>query len=319
MNYRQLGATGIQVSEIGFGAWGIGGSQNGDVAYGPADSNESLRALRRALELGITFYDTSDFYGYGHSEELIGQAFQEVRDQVVIATKVGLLDAAGTQDFSPDQIRRSINESLRRLRTDYIDLYQLHSPSLDTLADNTHLLPLLQSLQQEGKIRAYGISVRSPSDGLEAVTKYGFTCLQANFNMLDQRAEDNGLFQLSLAQNVGIIARTPLCFGFLTGKYSDSSTFHPLDHRLQWSSGQIKRWADAYNLFAPAIGKDQVQTQTQIALRFCLSYSAISTTIPGMLTRQHVEENVLASDFGPLLEGERQRFAEIYRSHTFIE
>ena len=167
MKYRRLGATGLKVSEIGFGAWGIGGDVNGSVAYGPTDDNDSRRALQRAFELGITFYDTADFYGFGHSEELIGQALRDVRAQVVIATKVGLLDATGRYDFTRRHIKHSIEGSLRRLGTDYVDLYQLHSPPIDSLDDG--VLATLQLLQAEGKIRAFGISVRSPDEGLVAI------------------------------------------------------------------------------------------------------------------------------------------------------
>src|SRR5256885_488352 len=114
MRYRALGSTGIRVSEIGFGAWGIGGNAAGAVAYGPTSDAESLRALRRGFDAGITFFDTADFYGFGHSEEVLGAAFADVRAQVVIATKVGMLDAQGTQDFSPAHVRRALEQSLRR-------------------------------------------------------------------------------------------------------------------------------------------------------------------------------------------------------------
>ena len=318
MKYRRLGSTGIQVSEIGFGTWGIGGSVNGDVAYGPTDTRESKRALRRAFDMGVTFYDTSDFYGFGHSESLIGQELHDVREQIVIATKVGLLDANGSLDFSPQHIRSSLGKSLCRLRTDYIDLYQLHSPAIDLLERDDRVLSLLQSFQEQGKIRAYGISVRSPDDGLIAVSEYGFKALQVNFNMIDQRAAENGLLALCEKRDVGIIARTPLCFGFLTGQYSDSAKFHSLDHRRRWPREQINRWVEAFRLFADALVNSETQTQAQIALRFCLSYPSISTVIPGMRTRQHVEENVLASELGPLLKSEQMTCEEICKNNTFF-
>lgn len=318
MKYRPLGTTGLQVSEIGFGSWGIGGNVNGAIAYGPTDDHESKLALRRAFELGVTFYDTSDFYGFGHSEYLIGQVLREVRSQIIIATKVGLIDASGAQDFSPQHIRKSAEASLRRLQTDYIDLYQLHSPLIDVLQQDDRILSTLQSLQSEGKIRAFGISVRSPHDGLVAVTKFGFKSIQVNFNLLDQRALENGLFTLCEEHGVGIIARTPLCFGFLTGQCLQANRFDPRDHRSRWPREQVERWAEACWLFSSALIKREMQTNAQIALRFCLSQQGVSTVIPGMLTREHVEENVLASQLGPMTETELSNIAKIYHDNIFF-
>jgi aryl-alcohol dehydrogenase-like predicted oxidoreductase len=318
MKYRKLGTTGLEVSEIGFGAWGIGGSVNGDIAYGPTDDRESKLTIRRAFEMGVTFYDTSDFYGFGRSEQLIGKALKDFREQIIIATKVGLLSADGEQDFSAKHIRSALEKSLIRLKTDYIDLYQLHSPPIDMFEKDDRILLLLDSLKKEGKIRAFGISVRSPDDGLIAIKKYGFKVLQVNFNMTDQRAIDNGLFALCEKQGVGIINRTPLCFGFLTGKYSGSEDFHSFDHRAKWAPEQIKQWAGAYKLFSDVPKKNEKQSQAQIALRYCLSYPCISTVIPGMLTRQHVEENILASEFGPVSRERRLMFEAICRNNTFF-
>jgi aryl-alcohol dehydrogenase-like predicted oxidoreductase len=318
VRYRKLGATSLTVSEVGFGAWGIGGSVNGDVAYGPTDSAESIKALRTAAELGVTFFDTSDFYGYGHSEELIGQALGDLREDVVIATKVGMLDAEGGQDFSRDHIIRSLDASLQRLQTDYVDLYLLHSPDIEELSRWPELLSSLESLQEQGKIREYGISTRSPEDGLAAVRDHGIGVLQVNFSMIDQRAIDCGLFDLCLEKNIGIIGRTPLCFGFLTGEYSDSKKFHSLDHRSKWSPEQIKRWAEAYQLFTENLTGADRYSNAQIAIRYCLSYPVISTVIPGMLVEGHVRDNVAASDQGTLEEKERANIEDIYRRHTFF-
>lgn len=318
MKYRRLGITGLEVSEIGFGAWGISGNVNDTIAYGPTDDAESKLSLKRAFELGITFYDTADFYGFGHSEDLIGQVLKEVRSQVIIATKVGLLDAKGTQDFSPRHIKQSVEASLKRLRTDYIDLYQLHNPSLDILDQNDAILSVLQSLQTAGKVRAFGISVRSPDDGLLAVTKFGFRCIQVNFNLVDQRALENGLFTLCEKQSVGVIIRTPLCFGFLTGQYLGDNRFDRFDHRSRWSPEQIRRWAEAPELFSVALAKHKKQTRAQIALRFCLSYQGVSTVIPGMMNREQVEDNVVASQLGPLDKIELLEITQIYQRSKFF-
>ena len=317
MQYRTLGATGIRVSEIGFGAWGIGGDANGSVAYGPTRDDESRLALRRAFDAGVTFFDTSDLYGLGHSEELVGTALEDVRDRVVIATKVGMLDAQGNQDFSPDHIRRALERSLSRLRTDYVDLYQLHSPSIAQLERDDRILACMADLRREGKVRALGISVRSPDEGLAAVERLGAECLQVNFNLLDQRAVDNGLFDLCEARGVGVIVRTPLCFGFLTGRYAADDTFAETDHRKRWDAVQREKWAGAHPLFESVLSRAAVQSPAQMALRFCLSFP-VSTAIPGMLTAAHVTENVGASDLGPLTESERTAIRAVYRDHEFF-
>jgi len=318
MKYRRLGATGLQVSEIGFGAWGIGGVANGAIGYGPTDDEESKRALRRAYDLGVNFYDTSGLYGYGHSEHLIGEVLKDVRDKVIITTKVGFLDAAGSQDFSPKHISQSLEASLKRLQTDYVDLYQLHSPSIDAVGQDDGILSALRSLEQKGSVRAIGISVRSPDDGLIAINRFGFSCIQINFNLVDQRALSDGLFDLCGQRNVGVIVRTPLCFGLLTGRYSSVSKFGPGDHRNSWSSAQMARWANAGPLFAAALTEKEGQNPAQLALRFCLSYPTVSTVIPGMLTKEEVEENVLASQMGPFSEQELRKLEQIYQEKTFF-
>ena len=214
MKYRVFGNTALKVSEIGFGAWGIGG---GDYAYGKTDDKESVAALEYAFDNGINFYDTSDCYGQGHSEHLIGKTFRSRRDDVIIATKFGfyLQNKKYVQDFSVKNLTESIHNSLKRLQTDYIDLYQLHSPEISILG-NSDLLSELKKLQQQGKVRFIGVSLCSPREALVAIKSYGFKSVQVNFNLIDQRAFDDGLFDLAVDDKVGVICRTPLCFGFLT-------------------------------------------------------------------------------------------------------
>ena len=318
MEYRLLGATGLKVSEIGFGAWGIGGNNNGAMAYGSTDDRESKRALRRAFELGVTFYDTADFYGFGHSEKLIGEALADVRSQAVIASKVGLLDANGNHDFSAEHIRRSIEGSLRRLRTDYIDLYQLHSPPINVLGYNDEWFSVLHSLKTGGMVRALGISVRTPDDALVAIKKFSFNCIQVNFNLVDQRALEIGLFSECEKANVGLIVRTPLCFGFLTGGYSPDTQFDVSDHRMRWSAAQRKRWSEAHELFEKSGVALGDQTPAHFALRFCLSYSVVSTVIPGMLNVEQVEENISASGLKALSDFQLRKIETIYQQNEFF-
>lgn len=318
MRYRQLGDTGIEVSEIGFGGWGIGGVVDDARAYGSTDDEVSRLALRKAFDLGINFYDTAPVYGYGHSEELIGTTLKDVRQDIVISSKVGYLNFKGEQDFSPDHIRKSLEASLRRLQTNYLDILQLHDPPIRLLQQDDRVITTLNSLIQEGKIRVAGISTRSPIEDLIAVEQLGFKSIQVNFSLVDQRAMESGFFAKCEERGVGVIVRTPLCFGFLTGEYCDGNNFEVGDHRGKWSKEQIEQWANAYELFARGLDEKEKQTHAQIALRFCLSYTPVSTAIPGMLTSQHVEENAKSSRLGPFPAAILEHFNKIYQEHQFF-
>lgn len=209
MRYRKLGCTDLTVSEIGFGGWGIGGRTAGQTSYGATDDATSRQALVRAFDLGITFYDTAPAYGDGHSEELIGAAFRGSRGGVVLATKIGVEHFGREPDLSPSGLRRSLEGSLRRLACDYVDLLQIHDLGLPTLRRNPAVLETLNALQAEGKIRALGISAKSPDEALAAVQEFGLQVVQINFNMMDPRAIQNGLLSLAAERGIGVIARTP--------------------------------------------------------------------------------------------------------------
>jgi aryl-alcohol dehydrogenase-like predicted oxidoreductase len=316
MKYRELGKTGIKVSEIGFGTWGLGGN-----SYGPVDDAVSAAALRAAVELGVTFFDTADLYGDGHSEEVLGRALRDMRGAVVIATKVGTLPHTGfhmPQDFSPGHIVEGVEGSLRRLGTDYVDLLQLHSPPLSVLEGEGRAVKTLESLVRAGKVRAYGISTRSPADAKRAVETQAFPVVQVNFNLIDQRAAECGLFAAARERGVGIICRTPLCFGYLGGKLTGNEAFAGIDHRANWPAGQLKRWAEAPDLFS-FLNDGKERTAAQLALRFCLDHPEISTVIPGMMNPEEVLENLEATDMSPLDGEEMARIRMIYEGHEFYD
>ena len=318
MRYRTLGATGLTVSEIGFGAWGIGGPSPGATSYGPTDDAVSLRTLDRAFDKGVTFYDTSNAYGNGHSEALLGQAFKPRRDKVVLATKAGFPRFDQAQDFSPDALRASLEGSLRRLQTDHVDLFQLHSPAIELLRDNPAVLDTMRALVAEGKARAYGLSVRAPDDGLVAIRELKIPVVQVNLNLLDQRAVLNGLLDLAQETGTALIARTPLSFGMLTGRVDTNQTFDPQDHRSRWSRDQIGRWIDGSRRFVAAVAAAAQATAPQIALRYCLSHPAVAATIPGMMRPEEVDENAGASDLGPLGADALAEIARIYAGSDFF-
>lgn len=317
MQLRPLGRTGIRVSEIGFGGWGIGGVNDGATSYGPVDDAESERALRRAFDHGINIYDTADLYGHGHSETVLGRAFRHDRDRVVFASKVGFLDTIN-QDFSAAHIRRSIDGSLKRLQTDYLDIYQLHNPPLAAMVADDEALVEMSRLRRDGKVREFGISVASPADGLKAIDGLGAAVIQVNFNMIDQRAIDSGLLRLCVERKVGVIIRTPLCYGFLTGKYADTDTFGGGDHRGGWSTEQRRVWAAAPEIFETVRARKPAQTRAHLALRYILSYPEVSTVIPGMLTPTQVDENAAASAMGPLDANDRATIEHLYQGRRFF-
>jgi aryl-alcohol dehydrogenase-like predicted oxidoreductase len=317
MNHRPLGDTGLRVSEIGFGTWGLGGDHGGAVAYGPANDETSRAALLAACDQGVNFFDTADLYGFGHSEELLGETFSGCRDKVVIASKGGFVDAA-KQDFSPAHLRRALENSLRRLRSDYVDLYQLHSPAINVLREQPEILTLLAELRASGKIRAWGFSARAPEEARLAILEFGAPCVQVNFNLTDQRALTCGLLDLCRERRVGVIVRTPLCFGFLTGKYKADNSFAASDHRSRWSPEQLQRWQQANDIFQFLFEANPSDTPAQIALRFCLSFPAVSTLVPGMLTVDHVRENTASSNLGPLSAEQFHRAAQAGATHEFF-
>ncbi len=210
MNYRPLGDTGLRVSEVGFGTWGLGGDSGGSISYGPTSDDTSRAALRSARELGVNFFDTADFYGFGHAEELLGEEFSGRRDDVVIASKGGFVDAR-TQDFSIDYLREALENSLRRLRTDHVDLYQLHSPAVTLLREHPEIIALMKEFQASGKIRAWGFSARSPGEARIAVEEFQAPCIQVNFNLTDQRAAQNGLFDLCRERRARVSSSARRC------------------------------------------------------------------------------------------------------------
>ena len=317
MKYRNLGKSGITISEIGFGAWGIGGQIPGKYSYGITDDLISLEALREALDCGINFYDTANIYGNGHSEELLGKAFYNVREQVVIATKCGLQNFESEPNFSQSAIVQSVDSSLRRLNSDYIDLLQLHDPH-PNFADNEVLIHTLVSLRSSGKIRAFGVSVKSPSDGLHFVSG-PWESIQCNLNMIDLRALESGLLTKSIECNIAIIARTPLAFGFLSGLLThENLTFPENDHRSRWSQTQLLKWATAPEVFSK-INVSETRSLSQLAIKFCTSLPGITSVIPGMLTASEVIENAAVSKIPDLTKDEINQIIDSSRAfESFI-
>lgn len=317
MNYRALGRTGLIVSEIGFGAWGIGGRTTGETSYGDTDDRTSLAALAAALECGITFFDTSGAYGNGHSEELIGRAVGPLRQQVVLATKAGYESWDRPPDFSADAITASVERSLVRFRTDYVDLLQLHNAPIEALQAD-ELQQAISRLIADGKIRAWGVSAKTPAEAIDALSLCRAPVVQANFNMMDVRALTSGLLDEAARQDAGFIARTPLCFGFLSGTIGRDTVYPPGDHRLGWSRAQLNNWIDGAQELLTAVSASPGKSAVESALRFCLSFPAVSSVIPGILTAAEAEENAKASSLARLAADAIEAVLAINRSREFF-
>ena len=319
MKRRVLGRTGLAVSPIGFGAWAIGGNRFGN-SYGPTDDAESHRAVRRAYDLGCNFFDTADVYGHGHSERMLAEALRGIRSDVIVATKVGgnfynrdvnpyllgrIEQALGrpladlppdaplpvTHDscFHPAYVRFAVEQSLRRLGTDYIDLLQLHNPTFDLISD-PETYRVLDDLKAEGKIRFYGVSVHPPEEGLAAVEVTRPDTVQIVYNLVRREAAERFL-PAARAANVGVIAREPLANGFLAGKYGPDSTWEQGDIRARMARPYVARLA-ALGARVAELAAEAGVTPARLALRFVLDNDAVSVVIVGMKTVSQVEENL---------------------------
>lgn len=301
------------VSEIGFGGWGIGGRTAGSTSYGDTDDARSLFALAAALDQGVTLFDTAPAYGDGHSESLIGRAFAGRRDQVVVATKAGQERFADPVDFSPAGLRRCLEGSLARLKFEWVDLLQLHSPPPAVLERLPEIVQTLEDFRREGKIRHFGVSVKAPSEALTVLDHCRPAALQLNLNMLDWRAVDCGALERAAALGVGVIARTPLCFGFLSGAVSHETRFPEGDHRAGWPKDRLVRWTEAAAAMLNEVETAADAPAVWTPLRFCLSFPAVSTVIPGIMSPEEARENAAAGDLPLLAPAVMARLADIYR------
>jgi len=313
LRYRELGSTGLKVSEVGFGAWAIGGNAHGN-SYGPTDDRASIAAVQKGVELGCNVFDTADVYGHGHSEELLGQALRGQRDKVFIATKVGgdFYHGAPKMNFSPDYIEFALGKSCERLQTDYIDLYQLHNPPVQQVK-NGSLFRTLEVLKEKGRIHHFGISIHDPQEGLLAMKTGPPETIQVVFNILRQDAKLQ-LFQAAKDSGVGIIAREPLANGFLTGRHTAEDEFPRGDIRNGFPQDYILNLVLAAEQLR--FLETKTRTLTQAALRFILDQKEVSTVIPGAKTPQQAEENLSASMVTPLTGEELMRI-RILREQGF--
>jgi len=309
MKYRTLGKTGLRVSIVGLGTMVHAGH------FGPMKDSESLEAIETALELGVNFIDTSDAYGAGYGETLLGNAFKGKRDKIVIATKGGNVMVGpnrGKRIFEPDYISRVMDESLRRLQTDYIDLYQLHNPTVEVI-ERGAVWEVLERAKKAGKIRHYGVSINSMEEGTAAVKDGRAETIQVEYNLLAQEPAET-FFPAAQQANIGVIARVPLKRGILTGKLkqSDEQRFQGEDVRARSFKGEA---------FAQELGKAEqlkflvhgpVRSLGQAAIAFCIAHPAVSVVIPGARNAEQMRENAAAADI-ELSAADLEKTADLWR------
>jgi aryl-alcohol dehydrogenase-like predicted oxidoreductase len=311
MQYRKFGNTDLKVSEIGFGAWAIGGAAmigTTAIGWGDADDTVSVKAIHAALDTGVNFFDTADIYGLGHSEKLIGDAIGK-RNDVIIATKVGNVsrnEQFGI-DYSKEYILKACEASLKRLRRDSIDYYQLHTARLEQLQKG-ECIEAMEQLKQQGKIRYWGLSLNTfePTEDAEFLINNSLGIgFQLVLNIINQKALP--LLKQSEEKGYGIIARMPLQFGLLTGKFDNGVDFFETDHRKNRLTAEVISATLTATEPVWKLCSKYNCTKTQLALSYILSYAAVSTVIPGIRTAEQVKLNTenlfqLAADDMQLIE-----------------
>ena len=303
MNYRPLGRTGWRISEVSFGAWAIGGS------WGQVSDQESIAALHKAVDCGVNFVDTADVYGDGRSERLIAELKKSHKSELIVATKAGRrLPHQTVAGYTRQNLSAWIEDSLRNLATDSLDLLQLHCPPTG-LYDRPEVFGMLDDFVTSGKIRFYGVSVEKIDEALRAIEFPNVQTVQIIFNCFRQRPAE-GLFTNCKLKQVGILARVPLASGLLTGKLRPDSTFTSDDHRNFNRHGQAFDVGETFSGVDYQTGLEAAEEirallppavcLSQLALRWILMFDAVSCVIPGGKNPHQVAENCRASDLPPL-------------------
>jgi aryl-alcohol dehydrogenase-like predicted oxidoreductase len=312
---RRLGKTGRDVSEIGFGAWAIGGG------WGETNDEESLAAMHAAVDAGVTFFDTADGYGDGRSEKLIAQLLRERDEPLVVATKFGRrLPEQKVSGYTYDNLRGWLERSRENLAVDTVDLVQLHCPPWDAYYTPS-IFESCERLVDEGLVRNYGVSVEKVEEALKAIEYPSVATVQIIFNIFRQRPA--GLFfEQARLRDVGVIVRVPLASGLLTGKFSKDTSFAADDHRSFNRHGEQFDVGETFSGVDYATGvetADQLKalvppgaSLTQLALRWILDHESVSTVIAGAKTSDQVRDNAAASELPPLPEATQAAIGTLY-------
>jgi len=286
MNYRQLGSTGIEVSEVGMGCGGLGAGR----------LKEREHVLEWAFDRGVTFFDTADMYAGGESERTLGRVFEKKRDRVVLATKFGTVidpDGKGShKDVSLGHMREALEGSLGRLRTDYVDVYQLHNPPMSVVEDGA-LFEALDALVKEGKIRCYGLSIDNGKDACRFLDATRGKTIQMFFNLFHQGAREPFLDEAK-ARGAGVIVKVPLAGGALSGRFSEDYPPPEDSRRRRWGEENFAERLRLVEKVRPIL-ESSGRSMAQGALAWLLSFDAVSVVIPGVSSLDKVKDNVGAA------------------------
>jgi aryl-alcohol dehydrogenase-like predicted oxidoreductase len=324
MKYRNLAGTDIEVSEVGFGVWTVSTGWWGEV-----NDERSVRLLRRAFEKGINYFDTADTYGSGLGETLLADAFGGIREEVVISTKIGYDFYNHTQrrgqqerpqDWSENFIRFALEQSLKRLGTDYIDFLQLHNTKMDAI-ENEALFELMEEFKEKGKIRSYGVALGPKigwlEEGVKAMRERDLAGVQMIYNLLEQDP-GRALIEAARETDTSLIVRVPHSSGMLEGKYTEETTFAKNDHRRhrpkEWLLGGLKKVEQLG--FLTTSGE---RTLSQAALKFVLATPEIISTLPNIYDDEQLDEFAAAPDTPDLTDDELARVAELYEDNFGLE
>ena len=324
MKYRQLGKTDLNLSEVGFGVWTVGTSW-----WGKIEEPQGINLLRRAFDLGITFFDTGDTYGEGYGEEILAKALKTERHDIVIGTKFGYdfyanLVREGHQErpqkWTPGFVRYACEQSLRRLDTDYIDLYQLHNPKMDAIEDD-ELFGTLDELVAEGKILNYGFAIGPDigweEEGIAAIEHREATAMQIIYSILEQDPA-RVWFPLAQEQQTGLITRVPHASGMLDGTYTKNTVFDASDHRShrrqEWLNTSLAKIAHLDFLM-----ESLDATIGQIAIKFALSGGMVASVLPNITNLPQLEEFAAASEEEDIPQEFLDRLSDLYDENFLVE
>jgi aryl-alcohol dehydrogenase-like predicted oxidoreductase len=316
LKYRDLGETGMRISEVSLGTWAFGGE------WGEVSDEDSYAALNRAVDLGVNFLDTADVYGDGRSERLIGRLLSErPNDEIFVATKAGRrLDPHTAEGYNHENLSRFVERSLENLGVEALDLLQLHCPPTEAYSQD-ETFEALDRLQEAGKIKNYGVSVERVEEARMALSYPGVTTVQIIFNIFRQKPIQE-FFPHAEERNVGILARVPLASGLLSGKMSADREFSSDDHRNFNREGQAFDRGETFsgvNFETGLRAADELKelvpegyTLAQLALRWILMHPAVSCAIPGAKRPEQIESNAAAAGLPPLSEDTMERIRGIY-------
>ena len=324
MKYRHLPRTELDLSEIGFGLWTVATNW-----WGHIEESDKVLLLQRAFDQGVNFFDTADIYGDGYGEEILFKSLDRQRHEIVISTKFGydfynspprVGHQERTQRFEPAFICYACEQSLRRLKTDYIDLYQFHNPRISAI-ERDEVFKTLEDLVQEGKIRYYGVAL-GPDIGWfeegEAAMRYrNVHSLQVIYSILEQEPAHR-FFPIAEEEEVGLISRVPHASEVLTNRFDQPLVFSPTDHRAHRKQGWLEKALKKAQM-VKFLAEDTDRTLAQAAIKFCLTQRSIVSVLPNFTTLEELAEYTSAPETPDLSAEERERLEELWQGGFYLE